>query len=220
MLNWLKRRIQKKKSYRTNDEWLRLLVAPADDKALGELRQILVRGLRVSLYSYVDRELDQFVEDVAQDALLRILDKRDTFKGESAFVSWAMKIAIREGLSELRRKKWKDISLEDLSGSSDDGERNEDTSHYMVAASANPDQQAHESLILARVMEIINNELSDKQKTALNALMVQGISVTVVAERMGMSRNNLYKLVHDARLKLKKKMLENGMDAEEILKEL
>ncbi len=220
MLNWFNRRRQKAKSYRTTREWVGQLSDPPDEQALTELRQVIVRGLRSSLHSYVDRDLEHFVEDVAQDALIKILDKLDTFKGESTFFSWAMKIAVREGLSELRRKKWKDLSLEDLAGSDDGQERKEINSEYVISLSAGPDQQAHESMIITKVMEMIDNELSEKQKMAINALMVKGVSVTVVADRMRISRNALYKLVHDARVKLKKKMFQAGMDPDEILREL
>ncbi|MFO8028909.1 MAG: sigma-70 family RNA polymerase sigma factor [Cyclonatronaceae bacterium] len=206
-------------SYRSNSEWVRQLSDPPDSQALVELRRILVRGLRSSLAAYVDRELDQFVEDVAQDSLMRILNKLDTFKGESGFAAWAMKIAVREGLSELRRKKWKDVSLEDLSGGD---EKNPHLEHSPAMASnmAGPDQQAHESMVLSTVMEIMEKELTDKQKKAIDAIMVKQIPMTVVADAMGMSRNALYKLIHDARMKLKKKLKESGMDPDEMLREL
>ncbi len=220
MLHWFKRRIQKEKPYRSNDEWIRQLTAPPDEEALAELRRILVRGLRPPLSRYVDRDLDSFVEDVTQDALLRILEKLDTFKGESTFVSWALKIAVRVGLSELRRKKWKDLSLDDFGGASDDREHSEIRSENIISSSAAPDQQAHESMVMAKVMEMMDKELSEKQKMVIHALMVKGIPMTVVADQMKTSRNTVYKLVHDARVKLKKKMAEAGMDPDEILREL
>lgn len=219
MLHWFFRRRQKTNSYRSNSEWVRLLADPPDNQALEELRRILVRGLRSSLAVYVDRELDQFVEDIAQDSLMRILNKLDTFKGESGFTAWAMKIAVREGLSELRRKKWKDVSLEHLSGGTEE-DPHADHSGAMASSMAGPDQQAHESMVLATVMEIMEKELTDKQKKAIDAIMVQQIPMTVVADAMGMSRNALYKLIHDARLKLKKKLMETGMDPDEMLREL
>ncbi len=221
MLHWFKRRIQKAKSYRSNDEWIRQLSAPPDEEAVAELRRILVRGLRPPLSRYVDRDLDSFVEDVTQDALLRILEKLDTFKGESAFVSWALKVAVRVGFTELRRKKWKDLSLDDLDGMSDDQEPgNKSHSDNIVTSFTAPDQQAHESMIMTKVMEIMEKELSEKQKMVIHALMIKGIPMTVLADQMKTSRNTIYKTVHDARVKLKKKMAEAGMDPDEILREL
>ncbi len=57
---------------------MKLLSAPADETAIAELRQILVRGLKPALHQYVDYELDQFAEDIAQDALLKILANLET----------------------------------------------------------------------------------------------------------------------------------------------
>ncbi len=220
MINWFKRRKQEAKSYRTNEEWVESLSNPPDEDAVDDLRRYLIRGLKPALYKYVDRELDQFVEDVAQDALLKILDKIDTFRGESKFVSWAMKIAVREGLSELRRKKWQDISIGDLAGSDPEEEGSEINSEVFAIDDPGPDDTTHEKMMLKKVMGIIEEELSEKQKKAIMLLMVQGMPVTVVAEQMGVTRNALYKLVHDARLNLKKKMGAQGIDPEKMLKQL
>jgi RNA polymerase sigma-70 factor (ECF subfamily) len=38
-----------------------------------------------------------------------------------------------------------------------------------------------------------------------------------VARRMGTNRNAMYKLLHDARQRLKKKMEEEGLSAEDVL---
>lgn len=165
----------------------------------------------------MDRELDQFVEDVAQDALLKILDKLYTFRGESKFTTWALKIAVREGLSELRRKKWNDISIHDLAGTDSFNEDPEINSMIVADKQAKPDTETHNSMVLAAVLEIINNELSEKQKKALLAVKVNGMPVTTVAKQMGVKRNALYKLLHDARLSMKDRMMERGMDPEKTL---
>lgn len=219
MLKWFKKTKKKESSLRSNNEWVKSLTSPTDERAVTELRDIIIRSLKPALYKYIDRELDQFVEDTAQDALLKILDKVHTFRGESKFTTWAMKIAVREGLSELRRKKWKDISIQDLISASDDNSSEINTMEFS-ANDPDPEQLANQNIVLDKVMEIIEHELSDKQKMAIQALMIHGISVTVVAEQMGISRNALYKLVHDARVKLKKKMAEGGMDPENILEQM
>jgi RNA polymerase sigma-70 factor, ECF subfamily len=219
MLKWFKKTKKKESSLRSNNEWVKSLTSPTDERAVAELRDIIIRSLKPALHKYIDRELNQFVEDTAQDALLKILDKVHTFRGESKFTTWAMKIAVREGLSELRRKKWKDISIQDLISASDDNSSEINTMEFS-ANDPDPEQLANQNIVLDKVMEIIEHELSDKQKMAIQALMIHGISVTVVAEQMGISRNALYKLVHDARVKLKKKMAEGGMDPENILEQM
>ena len=40
--------------------------------------------------------------------------KIDTFEGRSQFTTWAYKIAVRVALNELRRRRWRDVSLDGL----------------------------------------------------------------------------------------------------------
>lgn len=205
---------------RTKRDWVKQLRVPADENAIADLRAILIRGLKPALYKYIDREPEAFIEDVAQDALIKILDKIETFRGESQFTTWAMKIAVNEGLSELRKKKWKDLSLNDLTGPSQD-HGSDQTSEYPVASGdPGPERETDERLILQKVLSIIEHELSPKQKQAMTALMVHEIPITIVAEQMGINRNALYKLVHDARLNLKRKMVSSGVNPDEILQQM
>lgn len=221
MLKWFKRRnYRSNSSIRSNEEWVSCLSDKPDEQAIQDLRDILVRGLKPALHSYVDRERDQFVEDVAQDALLKILDHVHTFRGESLFLSWAMKIAIREALTELRRKKWNDLSLQDLTNHRSDDESTASDSMYMASPEPEPDQATHQSMILSKVMQMIESELSDKQKLAIRGIMIEGISMSVMAEKMGSNRNALYKLIHDARVKLKSKLAEEGLDPDQFLNDL
>lgn len=215
MLDWFKRRQKEEISYDTNEDWIKALSQPVDDNAVEQLRIKLIRGLKPALHKYVDRELDQFVEDVAQDALLKILDNIDSFRGESKLITWAMKIAVREGLTELRRKKYDDSSIEDFKYPNDEG-RNELSSLTFAVDLPEPDEATHEQLILQKVLKIINEDLTDKQKQAINALMIQGLSVSVVADQMDTNRNALYKLVHDARLKIKNKLEVEGIETDQL----
>lgn len=219
MINWFKRRSKNEDSYETNEEWIQALSDPVDETAVEQLRKKLIQGLKPALQKYVDRELKQFVEDVAQDALLKILDNIDTFRGDSKLITWAMKIAVREGLTELRRKKYDDSYIEDFKHPSDEG-RDELTSLTFATDLPDPDEATHEQLVLQKVLDIINNDLTAKQRKAIKALMIQGLSVTVVAEQMDTNRNALYKLVHDARLKIKNKLELEGIDPEQIFNEM
>ena len=216
MLNWFKRRSQSSNSYQTNEEWISALKPPPDEEAIHQLRTYLVRGLKASLYKYVDRDLDDFVEDIAQDSVMKILDKYDTFRGDSKFTTWAMKVAVREGYSELRKKRYKDISLEQYSRYDPDEKDAVEIEHEQ----AGPDQLTHESMLVKKVMRIMEEELTDKQQKALQFLMIDQIPMTVVSEMMGSNRNAIYKLVHDARLKLKNRLEIEGIDPEEILNQM
>lgn len=219
MLDWFKRRFTQESSYETNEEWIKALSQPVDERAIELLRSKLIQGLKPALHKYVDRELDQFVEDVAQDALLKILDNIDSFRGESKLLTWAMKIAVREGLTELRLKRYDDSSLEDFKHPGEGG-REELTFLTFASDLPDPEQATHEQLALQKVLKIMNEELTAKQKQAMKALMIEGLSITVVAKQMDTNRNALYKLVHDARLKIKNRLEVEGIDPDDLLKRM
>ena len=63
---------------------------------------------------------------------------------------------------------------------------------------------------------VIDKDLTDKQREALMA-RVKGMPLEEVARRMGSNRNALYKLIFDARQRLKDGLLAKGLTAEEIL---
>lgn len=204
----------------SNQEWVELLAPPTDERAVTELRKILVRGLKPALSSYVDRELDQFVEDVAQDALLKVIDNVQSFRGESKLTTWAMKIAVREGLTVLRRKRWDNISIEDLKGPKADDDSGEIFSETFATQGPSPEMTTAQKMVLEQVEEIIDKILTEKQRSVMTALMIQGLPVTIVADQMDTNRNNIYKLLYDARKKLKNEFEIQGINPKQMLEEL
>jgi len=198
---------------RTNQEWLAALRGLERDEALADLRAFLVRGLRYALasWSVVDEAI---LEDFAQDALLKILDGLDSFRGESRFTTWAQKIAVRVALTELRRHRWRDVSLDEMTGSPDMDFIIPDT---LADPSAGPEQQAIQRTLLSTLRRIIATELTDKQRQALVAVRIHGVPLEEVARRMGTNRNALYKLLHDARQRLKKRMMAEGLSPQDVL---
>ncbi len=220
MLKWFKNKKTKKSPPYSNEEWVELLTEPADERAVAELRKYLIQGLKPALSKYVDRELDQFVEDVAQDALLKVLEYVHTFRGESKLTTWAMKIAVREGLTVLRRKRWDNISIEDLNGPNVDDHSREIFSETFSSDSPSPELSTAQKMMLEKVHDIIENVLTDKQRKVITALMIHDLPITVVADQMNTNRNNLYKLVYDARKKLKNEFELQGIDPEEMLNQI
>lgn len=197
---------------RTNEEWLRDLRGPHREEAIEDLRRKLVRGLTYSLAKYSDvRDAD--VEDFAQDALLKILDALDTFRGEAHFMTWAQKIAVRVAYTELRRRRWKNVSLEKLTGDYDA----DFVPRFLADSSIRPDQEALLNVVSETLFRLINEELTEKQRKALVAVRIHGMPTEEVARRMDTNRNALYKLLHDARKRLKRKMEEADISVEDVL---
>lgn len=198
---------------RTNEEWLTELRGPGQENALADLRAILVRGLR---YAMSDRPsvTEPDLEDFVQDALLRIMAGLDSFRGESRFTTWAHKIAIRVAFSELRRRRWKDVALQDLIAQYEDEDL---TPVVLTDSSPSPEQQTAQQMMLGMVQRLVMEELTDRQRQAITAIMMGGMPLEEVARRMGTNRNALYKLLHDARQRLKKRMRSQGLSPQEVL---
>ncbi|MBC8509888.1 MAG: sigma-70 family RNA polymerase sigma factor [Anaerolineales bacterium] len=201
-------------SERTNQEWLDDLQGSNKDEAITDLRDILIRGLQYSLSTHTRGDIELLVEDFAQDALIKILDKLDTFRGESKLTTWAQKIAIRVAYTELRRKRWQDVAMEDLLPE-DSGP--DFTPAFLTDPQATPEQQINQRMIVETVMQTIEENLTDRQKTAMQAIMGGGMPLEVAAERMGTNRNALYKMIHDARKRLKRELLAKGLSTDDIL---
>ena len=65
--------------------------------------------------------------------------------------------------------------------------------------------------------EMIESELTEKQRQAMAAIRFHGMPLEEEASRMGTNRNALYKLMHDARLRLKQALTAKGISVEEIM---
>lgn len=196
---------------RDNGAWLRQISGGGTerDHALADLRMMLLRGLRRSLSGRSDVD-ESVLEDAVQDSLLRIIDRLSQFEGRSRFVTWAMSITIRTAMTELRRRRWRDVSLDQLAG--DGGVMLDRTAD----GSPRPEHEAERRALLAAIHRIIRTELTAKQRTALVAEL-RGMAQDEIVRQMGSNRNALYKLTHDARLRLKKGLEAAGYEAEDIL---
>lgn len=196
----------------SNEEWIEMLKGPQQGEALEELRTILLRGLGHALRSRNDLDATD-LEDFVQDALLRILDNLDTFKGESRFITWAQKITVRVAFTELRRRRWQDKSL--------DGIVEQFEGDYMpkmfATTKAGPEDQAIRASVMETLKAAIEEKLTDKQREAMVAVRIHGMPLEEVARRMDTNRNTLYKLLHDARQRLQKELLSMGISPEEML---
>jgi RNA polymerase sigma-70 factor (ECF subfamily) len=200
---------------RSNEEWLEALRDPPSAEALNDLRSILVRGLRAGLANRVKTDLDTISEDFAQEALLKILDNLDSFRGESRFTTWSQKIAINVAFTELRRRRWKDISLQTII---ETPEGDEYTPAILTDPGADPELEATQRSIFEIVERLIEEELTERQRTAMLAILRGGMPMQEVARQMGTNRNALYKLIYDARQRLQKRLSETaGLTPQEIL---
>ena len=203
---------------RSNETWITDLRTRGDahEAALADLREIIQKGLPYALSRWLSSDDPLFqplVEEVTQETLLRVLDQLETFEGRSLFTTWVHKIAIRIALTELRRKRWRDASLDELT-------ENEDVPPppgLLADAQAGPETSAERADMLQRVRRIIDEELTERQRQALILLGVQDMPMEDAARKLKTNRNALYKLLHDARLRLKRRLSMEDIAPHEVL---
>jgi RNA polymerase sigma-70 factor (ECF subfamily) len=201
---------------RTNEEWLAELRGRERDRAIGDLRAVILRGLKVTFAGRV-RGLDETAEDLAQDALIRILNNLDSFRSESRFTTWAQRVAVRVAYTELRRRRWRDVSLQEVIERHEGSGREPDA---ITDRASSPEQETARKTMVETLQSFINEELTERQREAMVAVMFEGMPLEEAARRMETNRNALYKLLHDARKKLKKRIEAEGLSPAEVLEAL
>ena len=209
---------------RTNQEWLNDLNAsgPSQDAAIADLRDLL---LRAALY-FFSRNLSDFgglsrdeilqrAEDCAQDALIALMKHLSDFRGDSKFTTWAYKFAINIALMAARQERMKGISLDELASSSE-GTFSEwlmqDKSDGIV-----PEQFSMQGEIRDIIQDVIEHELTEKQRRVLFMMVFNDIPMDEVVRHLGVNRNAIYKMLHDGRRKLKNGLQSRGFDVGEML---
>lgn len=211
------------RTVRTNEQWVADLKGGAGTQqaALEDLRGRLQR----SIYYYLSQErsdlrglsageLQEMAEDLAQDATLRVMENLENFRGESQFTTWANKIAVRLAISDLRRARYRDFSLDELTSA---GEFLPAEASLVGEAPPNPETAAEREDVRAKIERAFREALSERQYQALVAVALRGIPMDVVAEQLGTNRNALYKLIHDARRKLREALEEQGLSINYVL---
>jgi len=191
-------------------EWLRALRAgePGREEAVARLHALLLRAARFEvarrrpgLPHLRGGELDDIALEAADDAVVSVLRRLDTFRGLSRFTTWAYKFALLEAAVKLRRRAWqgRELPLEPESWA------------LFAADGLAPEAEAEQRELLDVIQTAIAELLTPHQRRVLVALAVNGVPIDVLAERTGTTRGALYKALHDARRKLRRHLAERGL---------
>jgi RNA polymerase sigma-70 factor (ECF subfamily) len=190
-------------------QWLDSLRSDGADRddAVARLHELLLRAAgfevarrRAGLPHLRGGDLDDLVNQAADDALVSILRRLDRFRGESRFTTWAYKFALLEAAVKLRKRAWQDREVP------------VETEVWGVFSSRDvaPDTGAEQAELLSVLQTAINEVLTPHQRRVLVALALNGVPIDVLADRLTTSRGALYKTLHDARRKLRKHLGEEG----------
>jgi RNA polymerase sigma-70 factor (ECF subfamily) len=196
-------------------EWLRCLRSDGRerDEAVSKLHELLLRAARYecarrrpTLPHLRGNDLDDIANQAADDALVSILARLDSFRGASRFTTWAYKFALLEAAVKLRRRSWqgREVPLQP------------ETWSLFSSAGIEPDESAEQSELLETLQQAIAEVLTPHQRRVLVALALNGVPIDVLAERLNTTRGALYKTLHDARRKLRRHLENLGLSLESL----
>jgi RNA polymerase sigma-70 factor (ECF subfamily) len=189
--------------------WLRSLTVGGGEQQASE-RELHAKLVRIALAEVRRRsagtpvtgpELDDLAYQAAADAMLAILAKLDQFRGESRFTTWAYRFVILEVSSKLGRHYWRNPPV-----ALDEGQWERLPDRLGV----DPQRHAEAVGILAEVRRVVEDELTAHQRRIFVAIVVDGIPLEALASRLGLGRNAIYKVVFDARRKIRRALAANG----------
>jgi RNA polymerase sigma-70 factor (ECF subfamily) len=198
-------------AHRDDDDWTSDLAsedAALRGNAVSDLRDMLLRGLAKSL-SKQGRVDDAFLEDTVQEASMKILEKLGDFEGRSKFRTWAVTIAVRTAVSKMRKRDWQNVSLDSVTSSA------EFDPQVAVDRSESIAQTNSRLEMLGKLKDLIASELTERQWTAVTAEL-RGMPLPAIAEKLSTNTNSIYKLLHDARKKLRSGLEAAGFTIDEV----
>jgi len=182
--------------------WISTLRGPAGprDQALSELHALLLRAARFELGRrrgqlghLAASDVEDLAVQAADDALMAILRKLDTFRGTSRFTTWAYKFALLEAGVKARRRAWhgREIVIDD------------EAWPEPPSTGRSAQERLEDGELLAALRDAVHAALTPHQREVFSALALNSIPIDVLAERLGTTRGALYKTLHDARRKLR-----------------
>jgi len=190
-------------------EWVRVLAGagPERDAALVRLHAMLVRIARAEVARRGPRlrisgpELDDLAYQAAADALLAITGKIGQFRGESRFTTWACKFVIFEVSAKCGRHFWRRpaVSLD-----AEDWDRLPDRFGFEPAA------EAEWRDLLAALHRAVDTELTPRQRQVFVAIVLNEVPLDALVIELSSSRNAIYKMLFDARRKLRAALTTSG----------
>jgi RNA polymerase sigma-70 factor (ECF subfamily) len=190
-------------------QWLAALreSGPVHDDAVARLHGLLLQAAqrharrRAMGTGLGGPELDDLAHQATSDALLSILRRLDSFRGDSRFTTWAYKFVILEVSSKIGRHFWQRAET-----SWDEP----DWTQLPARFGASPEETLAAAEILAEVRFAVAHRLTAYQREMFVHVVVEGIPLDALVARLNVTRNTIYKAVFDARRKIRAHLTETG----------
>ncbi len=194
-------------SHERDDAWVSDLAdsGPLGHAAQQQLHELLLRATRHQVWRLRHQlpgagsvDLDDLAHQAADDALIGVLGKLETFEGRSRFSTWVYKFGILHAGVAVRKQAWRhrEVALLDT--------------YEPVESSSGPESHV-QALDLHRALEsALAADLTPHQRRVMFALLIDQVPIDVLAERLDTNRNALYKTLHDARQRLRASLRASG----------
>lgn len=186
-------------------DWVAQLTAPGTirDDAIRRLHELMLRAAGRQVANMPERQrlgqarCAEIVLAAADEATMNVLARLDTFEGRSRFTTWAYKFAILQVATEVRRAAWRDREVRfDLAAE--------------PVSVGGPENHAEAAELADAIRGGIKTSLTAHQRRVMIALLIDHVPIDVLAERLGTTRNTLYKTLHDARKRLRHELAAQG----------
>jgi RNA polymerase sigma-70 factor, ECF subfamily len=141
-------------------------------------------------------------EEVVQDAILSVVRKIDTFRGESAFGSWFYRIVCNAAYGRRRPQASMELPLEEVLPAFDEHRRH--ASKFMDWSSSVDDPAVQRQL--RDVLTSAIDELPPHYRAVIVLRDVEGLSTVEVADALGIPVPTAKTRAHRARLLLRKRL--------------
>jgi RNA polymerase sigma-70 factor (ECF subfamily) len=177
------------------------------------LHELLLRVARSELHRRSARtriggpELDDLAYQVAADAMIAIIAKLGQFRGESRFTTWVYRFVILEVSVKLGRhfSRHPTVAMDA-----------EDWDRLPDRFGLDPGEQAQWHDLLGALRRAVEQDLTDRQRQVFVAIVVNAVPLDALVIELGSNRNAIYKVMFDARRKLRAALVANGyLDIEE-----
>ena len=190
-------------------EWLGALVGTDSERQSAQVR-LHARLLRIARSEVHRRsshlrvggpELDDMAHQAAADAMVAITAKLGQFRGESRFTTWAYRFVIFEVSTKIGRHFWRNPTV---AMDAEDWDRLPDR------FGLDPARESEWRDLMAALHRAVDEVLTDRQREIFVAIVLNGVPLDALVAELGTNRNAIYKMLFDARRKLRAVLVANG----------
>jgi RNA polymerase sigma-70 factor (ECF subfamily) len=146
---------------------------------------------------------EEDAEDVSQDAFLKAFQHLESFRGNSRFYTWLVRITVNQALMKLRKRRRREISFDDPM------ETEESLMPRQIEDWGPSPEQRFSQEQLGRFLASAIAELTIGLRLVFQLRDVEELSIEQTAELLGISKAAVKSRLLRARLKLREKLQEN-----------